>query len=149
MSALRGVGLGWSSVRGLERSRLGERICAGNAQVWISHVAGELGQVERQRRQQSYILGVLCAHTHTPCDAKERQCMFHFFTFLSFISWSDSELESADVWCVMHLVLSVGCKAKEGLTVDLTVLWWSCNYTLAVDYTKMNKSGCHFEEQPM
>ena len=75
--------------------------------------------------------------------------MFDFFTSASLVSWSDSELDRAEVWCVMHLVLSVGCKAKEGLTVDLTVLWGSGNYTLAVDYTKMNKSGCHVEEQPM
>ena len=40
----------------------------------------------------------------------------------------------------MHLVLSVRCEARrEGLTVDVTVFWWSGSYTLAVDYTKMNK----------
>ena len=73
------------------------------------------------------------------CDAKEPECMFDFFTFASLISWSDSELESAEVWCVMHLVLSVRCEAREGLTVDVTVFWWSGSYTLAVDYTKMKK----------
>ena len=33
--------------------------------------------------------------------------MFDIFTLASRISWSHSELASADVWCVIHLVLSV------------------------------------------
>ena len=33
--------------------------------------------------------------------------MFDFFTFASLISWSDSELEGAKVWCVIHPELSL------------------------------------------
>ena len=65
--------------------------------------------------------------------------MFDFFTFASLISWSDSELESAEVWCVMHLVLSVRSEARKGFTVDVTVFWWSGSYTLAVDFCNMRR----------
>ena len=57
----------------------------------------------------------------------------------SLISWSDSELESAEAWCVTHLVLSVKSEARKGFTVDVTVFWWSGSYALAVDYTKMKR----------
>ena len=70
--------------------------------------------------------------------------MFDFFTFASLVSWSDCELESAEVWCVMHLVLSVRCEAREGLTVDVTVLWWSGSYTLAGEFLQHEKVRLQF-----
>ena len=57
----------------------------------------------------------------------------------SLISWSDSEPESAEVWCVTPFVLSVRFEARKGLTVDVTVFWWSGSYTLAGEFLQHEK----------